>query len=112
LRRRDVNPICSAPHPGQKSGAAARRAQQQGDEARKAVLNAIGLPLEQEWNAAVKQLAAVGSRILAVSYQKGGMGDALSRLKVPRFGPGVSSLDRGDLAAAASGISLADLLAA
>lgn len=87
-------------------------AQQQGDEARKAVLNAIGLSLDEEWNAAVKQLAAVGSRILAVSYQKGGMGDALSRLNVPRFGPGVSSLDRGDLAAAASGISLADLLAA
>lgn len=87
-------------------------AQQQGDEARKTVLNAIGLALDEEWNAAVKQLAAVGSQILAVSYQKGGMGDALSRLNVPRFGPGVSSLDRGDLAAAASGISLADLLAA
>lgn len=87
-------------------------AQQQGDEARKTALNAIGLALDEEWNAVVKQLAVVGSRILAVSYQKGGMGDALSRLDVPRFGPGVSSLDRQDLAAAAHVISLADLLAA
>lgn len=38
--------------------------------------------------------------------------DALSRLDVPRFGRGVSSLDRQDLAAAAHVISLADLLAA
>ena len=86
-------------------------AQQQGVEARKAVLNAIELEQDQEWNAAVNQLAAVGSRILAVSYQKGGMGDALSQLDVPRFGPGVLSLDRSALAAVARDISLADLLA-
>lgn len=89
-----------------------RTAQQHSDEARKTVLNAIGLALDEEWNAVVKQLAVVGSRILAISYQKGGMGDALSRLDVPRFGPGVSRLDRQDLIAAAHVISLADLLAA
>lgn len=87
-------------------------AQQQGVEARAAVLNAIGLEQGEEWNAAVKQLAAIGARILAVSYQKGGMGDDLSQLDVPRFGPGVLSLDRSALAAVARDISLADLLAA
>lgn len=86
-------------------------AQQQGDEARNAVLNAIGLALDEEWNAVVKQLAAVGSRILAVSYQKGGMGYALSRLEVPRFGPFYRTLDRSDLADAARDITLAELIA-
>ncbi len=87
-------------------------AQQRGDEAKKAALNAIGLALDEEWNAATKQLVAVGARILAVSYQKGGMGDILSGLDVPRFGPFHSRLDRSDLAVAARDISLADLLAA
>jgi len=85
---------------------------QKGDEAKKAALNAIGLALDEEWNTATEQLVAVGARILAVSYQKGGMGDALSRLDVPRFGPFHSSLARSDLASAAREISLADLLAA
>lgn len=85
---------------------------QKGDEAKKAALNAIALALDEEWNAATEQLVAVGTRILAVSYQKGGMGDALSRLDVPRFGPFHSSLARSDLASAAREISLADLLAA
>ncbi|CAI8976006.1 Chromosome segregation protein SMC [Pseudomonas sp. IT-P12] len=86
-------------------------ARKQGDEARNAVLNALGLALDEEWNAVVKQLVIVGSRILAVSYQKGGMGDALSRLEVPRFGPFHSRLDRSDLVVAAHKISLDDLLA-
>lgn len=77
-----------------------------------AALNAVGFALDEEWNAATKQLAAVGARILAVSYQKGGTGDALSRLDVPRFGPFHSRLDRSDLATAAHEISLADLLGA
>jgi phage shock protein A len=85
---------------------------QKGDEAKKAALNAIGLALDEEWNIATEQLVAVGARILAVSYQMGGMGDALSRLDVPRFGPFHSSLARSDLAFAAREISLADLLAA
>lgn len=87
-------------------------AQQRGDEAKKAALNAIGFALDEQWNAATKELVAVGARILAVSYQKGGMGDALSGLEVPRFGPFHSRLDRSDLAAIAREISLADLLAA
>lgn len=85
---------------------------QKGNEAKKAALNAIGLALDEEWNAASEQLVAVGARILAVSYQKGGIGDALSRLDVPRFGPFHSSLAHSDLASAAREISLADLLAA
>lgn len=87
-------------------------AQQREDEAKKAALNAIGFALDEEWNAATEQLITIGARILAVSYQKGGMGDALSRLDVPRFGPFHSRLDHNDLSAAARGISLSDLLAA
>lgn len=87
-------------------------AQQRGDEAKKAALNAISIALDEEWNAATKQLVTVGARILAVSYQKGGAGDSLSGLQVPRFGPFHSRLDRSDLAAAARDISFADLLKA
>ncbi|RRW64036.1 hypothetical protein EGJ53_16930 [Pseudomonas fluorescens] len=87
-------------------------AQQRGDEAKKTALSAIGFALDEEWNAIVKQLAVVGSRILAVSYQKGGMGDALSGLEVPRFGPFLARLNRSDLAATAHDISLGDLLTA
>lgn len=87
-------------------------AQQREDEAKKTVLNAIGIALDEEWNATTKQLEAVGAQLLAVSYQKGGMGEALSRLEVPRFGPFQSKLNHSDLAAAARNITLADLLSA
>lgn len=87
-------------------------ARQRGDESKTAALSAVGFSLDEEWNAATEQLLAVGARILAVSYQKGGMGDALSGLEVPRFGPFHSRLDRSDLAAEARNISLDDLLAA
>lgn len=87
-------------------------ARQRGDESKTAALSAVGFALDEEWNAATEQLLAVGARILAVSYQKGGMGDALSGLEVPRFGPFHSRLDRSDLAAEARNISLDDLLAA
>lgn len=87
-------------------------ARQRADEAKTAVLNAVGFALNEEWNAATEQLLAVGSRILTVSYLKGGMGDALSGLEVPRFGPFHSRLERSDLAAAARNISFDDLLAA
>lgn len=87
-------------------------ARQRGDEAKMAVLNAVGFTLNEEWNAATEQLLAVGSRILAVSYLKGGMGDTLSKFEVPRFGPFHSRLDRSDLAAVARNVSLADLIAA
>ncbi|WLH79568.1 hypothetical protein PSH81_00930 [Pseudomonas sp. FP2335] len=87
-------------------------ARQRGDESKTAALNAVGFALDEEWNAATEQLLAVGARILAVSYLKGGMGDALSRLEVPRFGPFHSKLERSDLAAAARNISLEELIAA
>lgn len=87
-------------------------ARQRGEEAKTAALSAVGFALDEEWNAATEQLLAVGARILAVSYQKGGMGDALSGLEVPRFGPFHSRLERSDLAAVARNISLAELLAA
>jgi hypothetical protein len=75
-------------------------------------LNAIGIVLDEEWNIATEQLVALGSRMLAVSYLKGGMGDALSGFDVPRFGPFYSRLDRSDLASAARLISLEEVLAA
>lgn len=87
-------------------------ARQRGDESKTAALSAVGFALDEEWNAATEQLLAVGARILAVSYLKGGMGDALSGLEVPRFGPFHSRLERSDLAAAAHNISLEELLAA
>jgi len=87
-------------------------ARQRGDESKTAALSAVGFALDEEWNAVTEQLLAVGARILAVSYQKGGMGDGLSGLEVPRFGPFHSRLERADLAAVARNISLAELLAA
>lgn len=87
-------------------------ARQRAEEAKTAVLNAVGFALNEKWNAATEQLLAVGSRILAVSYLKGGMGDALSGLEVPRFGPFHSRLERADLEVIARSISLEELLAA
>ncbi|MDI3205407.1 hypothetical protein [Pseudomonas shahriarae] len=82
------------------------------NEAKTAALNAVGFALGEEWNSATEQLLAVGAQILAVSYLKGGMGDALSGLEVPRFGPFHSRLERSDLAAVARTLSLSDLLGA
>lgn len=87
-------------------------ARQGGDKAKASALSAVGFALDEEWNAATEQLLAVGARILAVNYQKGGMGDALSGLEVPRFGPFHSRLKRSDLASVARNISLEELLAA
>lgn len=87
-------------------------ARQRENEAKRNALSAIALALDEEWNEAAKQLAAVGAKVLAVCYQQGGMGDALSGLEIPRFGPFHSRLDRSDLSAIAREISLADLLAA
>ncbi|MBK5440897.1 hypothetical protein JFV30_29880 [Pseudomonas sp. TH32] len=86
-------------------------ARQRCEEAKATALSAVGYALGEEWNAATEQLLAVGARIIAVSYLKGGTGDALSGLEVPRFGPFHSRLDRSDLTAAASDVSFADLLA-
>lgn len=87
-------------------------ARQRENEAMKIALIAVALVLDEEWNEAARQLAIVGSKVLAVCYQQGGMGDALSSLEVPRFGPFLSRLNRSDLTAAAHTISLADLLGA
>lgn len=87
-------------------------ARQRENEAKKNALSAIALVLDEEWNEAAKQLAAVGAKVLAVCYQQGGMGDALSSLEVPRFGPFLSRLNRSDLTVAARNISLEDLLTA
>ena len=81
------------------------------DEAKAATLSAIGFALDEEWNVATEQLLSVGARILAANYLKGGTGDALRGLEVPRFGPFHSRLDRSDLTAAASDVLFADLLA-
>lgn len=86
-------------------------ARQRENEAKKNALSAIALLLDEEWNEAAKQLAAVGAKVLAVCYQQGGMGDALSGLEVPRFGPFLSRLNRSDLSAAAREITLEELLA-
>lgn len=60
-----------------------KNARQRGEEAKAAALSAVGFVLDEEWNAATQQLLDVGSRILAVSYLKGGMGDALSGPSAP-----------------------------
>lgn len=87
-------------------------ARQLENEAKRNALSAIALALDEEWNEAAKQLASVGAKVMAVCYQQGGMGDSLSGLEVPRFGPFLSRLNRSDLSAAAREISLKDLLAA
>ncbi len=87
-------------------------ARQRADDAKKAALSAVGLTLDEEWNAVTNQLIAIGARILAVSYQKGSSGYGFSKLDVPRFGPFHSNLGDSELAAAARSITLEDLLAA
>ncbi|QKJ37651.1 hypothetical protein [Pseudomonas sp. MPDS] len=87
-------------------------ARQRGDEAKTAALSAIGFALDEEWNAATERLMALGVRIIAVSFQRGGMGAELSGLDVPRFGPFHSRLEHSDLATVARSISLEDLLTA
>lgn len=87
-------------------------AQQRENEAKRNALSAIALALDEEWNEAAKQLAAVGAKVLAVCYQQGGMGDALSGLEVPRFGPFLSRLNRSDLTVVAREITLSSLLKA
>lgn len=87
-------------------------ARQRCNEAKATALSAIEFALNEDWNAATERLMALGARIVAVSYKKGGMGDALSGLTVPRFGPFQSRLDRSDLAAVAQNISLEEIFAA
>lgn len=87
-------------------------AKQRENEAKKSALSAVGLTLDEEWNAATNHLVAIGARILAVDYQKGNSGYGFSNLDVPRFGPFHSDIRREELAAAARNITLEELLAA
>ena len=87
-------------------------AKQRADDAKKAALSAVGLTLDEEWNAATNHLVAIGARILAVDYQQGNSGYGFSNLDVPRFGPFHSDIRREELAAAARNITLEELLAA
>lgn len=87
-------------------------ARQRSDEAKTEALSAVGLALDEEWNALTEKLLAVGARILAVNHQKGGTGSGFSDLEVPRFGPFLTRLNRSDLATASHDISLEDLLTA
>jgi hypothetical protein len=87
-------------------------AKQRADDAKNAALSALGLTLDEEWNAVTDQLIAIGARIIAVSYQKGGSGHGFSKLDVPRFGPFLSDIRREELADAARNITLGELLAA
>ncbi|PIF49229.1 hypothetical protein CLU80_1531 [Pseudomonas sp. 29] len=87
-------------------------AKQRENEAKKSALSAVGLTLDEEWNAATNQLVAIGARILALDYQQGNSGYGFSNLDVPRFGPFHSDIRREELAAAARNITLEELLAA
>lgn len=87
-------------------------AKQRENEAKKSALSAVGLTLDEEWNAATNHLVAIGARILAVDYQQGNSGYGFSNLDVPRFGPFHSDIRREELAAAARNITLEELLAA
>ena len=85
-------------------------AQQQHSQAQDNALTAAELALGEEWNRLVKQLAAVGSRILAVDHHRGSGGLMLSDLSIPIFGPSSRDLRREDVLEGAEDISLADLI--
>ena len=87
-------------------------AKQRENEAKKSALSAVGLTLDEEWNAATNHLIAIGARILAVDYQQGNSGYGFSNLDIPRFGPFHSDIRREELAAAARNITFEELLAA
>ncbi|MEE4082198.1 hypothetical protein [Pseudomonas viridiflava] len=80
------------------------------DDAKMAALDAVELGVCEEWDAATALLAALGEKLVAISYMKGGRGDSLTRLKVPRFGPSFTRLEFTDLTAGARVLSLGDLL--
>ncbi len=86
-------------------------AQKGREDAKAAALDAVEFALREKWDAAAEQLAALGGRLVAISQQKGGIGDSLNRLKVPRFGPACSTLDLSDLTARAHTTSWEELFA-
>ncbi|MNO99122.1 hypothetical protein D3C76_908870 [compost metagenome] len=87
-------------------------AQQQGNEAQNAALAATEIALGDEWNHLAEQLVAVGARILAANYHRGGAGMVLARLSIPSFGPSFKELQRDDMLDHAKDITLADLIEA
>jgi len=88
------------------------KAKQESSQAQDSALCAAALALGDEWNRLAKQLAAVGSRILAVDHHRGSGGMMLSDLSIPLFGPSARELDRDDVLEGAKGISLIDLIEA
>jgi len=88
------------------------KAKQESSQAQDSALRAAALALGDEWNRLAKQLAAVGSRILAVDHHRGSGGMMLSDLSIPLFGPSARELDRDDVLEGAKGISLIDLIEA
>jgi hypothetical protein len=88
-------------------------AQQEKDSARNALLGALELETEEEWNALTEQMSAVGARKIAIMLARFGYGysDGLSDLEIPRFGPSSFSVGHRELTELASKYSVADLLA-
>ena len=72
-------------------------AQQQQSQAQDNALAAAELTLGDEWNRLTKQLAAVGSKILAADRHRGGGSMLLSGLSIPGFGPSSRELCRDDV---------------
>ncbi|UJW23280.1 MULTISPECIES: hypothetical protein [Pseudomonas] len=88
------------------------KVKQESSQAQDSALRATALALGDEWNRLAKQLAAVGSRILAADHHRGSGSMMLSDLSIPLFGPSGRGLDRGDLLKGAEGITLKDLIEA
>ncbi|MCT8187337.1 hypothetical protein KY382_03925 [Pseudomonas monteilii] len=87
-------------------------AQQQRSQAQDSALAAVELALGDEWNRLAKQLAAVGSRVLAVDHHRGSGSMMLSDLSIPLFGPVSRNLHHDEVLEGAKDISLADLIEA
>ncbi|CRI55384.1 hypothetical protein [Pseudomonas sp. CCOS 191] len=88
------------------------KAKQESSQAQDHALCAAVLALGDEWNRLAKQLAVVGSRILAADHHRGSGSMMLSDLSIPLFGPSATELDRDDLLEGAKGITLVDLIEA
>ncbi|WP_400636751.1 hypothetical protein [Pseudomonas aeruginosa] len=88
------------------------KVKQESSQAQDSALRATALALGDEWNRLAKQLAAVGSRILAADHHRGSGSMMLSDLSIPLFGPSGRGLDRDDVLEGAKGITLTDLIEA
>ncbi|HDS1708708.1 MULTISPECIES: hypothetical protein [Pseudomonas] len=88
------------------------KAKHESSQAQDSALRAAALALGDEWNRLAKQLAAVGSRILAADHHRGSGGMMLSGLSIPLFGPSARELDRDDVLEGARGITPIDLIEA